>query len=160
MRRAASAIIVLALAFASEGCANLNKGIAVSSAAQMLEKMDGVDSASVTYGSVEQSTRSDPVLDIKVRMKNDVTIADPAALAEYVARVGWSAGDEDPTGGMSVSITSFPQLEFGQALVDAGWSGVVYDPTDRDTFGLGYNRTTSRWGEWPVAPPETLVRTP
>lgn len=161
MRRAVSAgIVVLVSALASGGCAHMEHGIATSSAEQMLEQMDGVRSASVTYRSVVQSTQTDPVLKIQVRMEDGVAISRPAALAEYVARVGWSAGDKVPTGGISISIVTTPQLAFGQALLEDGWSGVLFNGTDRDRFSLGYVKTTSRWGKWPAAAPETLVKTP
>lgn len=161
MRRVSTAMIgVLVLVSVLGGCANLKHGLAAPAAEQMLERMDGIRSASVTYTSIVQSTRTDPVLVVEVRMKDGATVSDPVALAAYVARVGWSTGDRDPTGGMSVSIVTEPLFNFGQALSDDRWPGVLSDSSDPGSFGLGYQKLTNRWGKWPAAPPEKLINIP
>lgn len=138
----------------------MHRGMSTDSAEAQIEEMDGVETASVGYGSIEQSTSTDAVLEVKVVLKDGVTISHPAQLAEYVARVGWSSGDKEPTGGMAVSITSSPQQEFGAALDANGWQGVVYDATDRDSFNIGYNRLVGKLGEWPAAPPKAQTSIP
>lgn len=161
MRRVSAAMVVaLVLVSVLGGCANLKHGLAATPAEQMLERMDGVRSASVTYRSIVQSTRTDPVLVVEVRMKYGATVPDPVALAAYVARVGWSTGDKDPTGGMSVQIFTEPQLNFGQALSDDGWPGVLSDNSSPGRFSVGYYTLTKRWGKWPVAPPKMLANIP
>lgn len=132
----------------------MHKGISTGSAESQLEEMNGVESASVGYDSIEQSTSNDAVMEVRVVLKDGTSVPDPARLAEYVARVAWSSGDKDPTGGMAVSIVSSPQQEFGAALEAQGWGGVVYDTTDRDSFNIGYNRLVGKFGKWPAESPQ------
>lgn len=142
------------------GCANVHKGMSTDAAEAQLRHMEGVDSASVSYSSIEQSTSSDAVLNVNVKLKDGVAVPDPGRLAEYVARVGWSSGGRKPSGGMAVSIVSSPQLEFGAAIEEEGWKGVVYDDSDRQSLNIGYHRLVDKLGEWPAQPPKVKSSIP
>lgn len=138
----------------------MHKGMSTDAAEAQLRGMEGVESASVSYSSIEQSTSSDAVLNVNVNLKNNVTVPDPGRLAEYVARVGWSSGSRKPSGGMSVSIVSLPQLDFGAAIEKEGWQGVAYDDTDRQSLSIGYRRLVDELGEWPAQPPKVKSSIP
>jgi hypothetical protein len=138
----------------------MHGGVSDSSAEELLGDIDGVDSVSITYDSIAQSTHTDPVLDIKIGLQQGARVSDPGRFADYVARVGWSIGEKDPTGGMEVMISSDPQVNFGKALESAGWTRVYFDESDKGRFNLGYNNLTRKLGKWPAEPPETPLTTP
>ena len=138
----------------------MHGGVSNSSAEELLGRIDGVGAVSINYDSIVQSTHTDPVLDIKIDMKEGAQVSDPARFADYVARVGWSIGEKDTTGGMEVVISSDPGVNFGKALESAGWTKVYFDESDKGRFNLGYNNLTRKLGKWPAEPPTTPLTAP
>lgn len=111
-----------------------------------------MQSVAFSYTELQQTLSSQTVL--RVRVEAEPGNGSPAHLAEQVARVAWAVGSKKPEGGISVTIETNPQVNYGLALEKKGWDFVTVGKPDPALFVLGFRGASRTLGEWPGKLPD------
>lgn len=118
-----------------------------------LRSIPGVKSASFSYSDLKQTLSSRTILRVKVTA--DPTNVDSADFAGKVVRVAWAVGSKRPEGGVSITIETSPQVNYGLALEQRGWDAVTVGKPDPALFVIGFRGGTRILGDWPGELPST-----
>jgi hypothetical protein len=147
MRPAISFVLLSSLLLLTAGCAISQHGVSFESGQRRLEAIPGVETGRFSYKTLDQTFSSRPVLRVDVTAQTNER--DPAELAEKIIRVAWAVGDKKPEGGLQVAIVSDPQVNFGEALQQAGWDSVTPSEANPSLFAVNFRGDSTELGKWP-----------
>ncbi|UBQ03634.1 hypothetical protein [Curtobacterium sp. TXMA1] len=152
MRLGASLALAGVVLLSMAGCISAVQGASFQAGEDRLRAIPGVQSAAFTYTELQQTLSSQTVL--RVRVEAEPGNGSPTHLAEQVARVAWAVGSKKPEGGISVTIETYPQVNYGLALKKKGWDFVTVGKPNPALFVLSFRDASRTLGEWPGRPPD------
>lgn len=147
MRLGVSVALAGAVSLLMAGCSSAGQGATFREGEDCLLDIPGVQSAAFSYTGLQQTLSSQTVL--RVRVEAEPGTGRPVRLAEEVARVAWAVGPKKPEGGISVTIETNPQVNYGLALEKNGWDFVTIGKPNPASFVLGFRGASRTLGGWP-----------
>lgn len=145
MRLGASVALAGVVSLLMAGCSSAGQGASFQEGEDRLRDIHGVQSAAFSCTELQQRLSSQTVL--RVCVEAEPGTGSPARLAEEVARVVWAVGPNRPEGGISVTIETNPQVNYGLALEKNGSDFVNIGKPDPALFVLGFRGASRTLGE-------------
>jgi len=153
--RARLSVGVVGLVVILSGCAlGGSEGQSRESAEAILLAIPGVSDASVNTESVRSGFQLETSTVVEVSLEPGFSVADPAALGEYLLHVAWSAETKEANWAVRVQVLSDPQVSMVDAVDAAGWKSKSGNQKRPERASVRAAEVKERFGGWPGEVPE------
>ena len=152
-------VLVALLSIAISGCSSLVKGgQSVASARSAVLAIPGVASAKFDFRGAYNGFQKQWDEAVEIDLKPGIQPKDTAAFISYVVSTTWSINEHKP-GGISIVLTTTPQVNLDAIGKSAGWTYLVTNADDPSGVITESVSLTKELGAWPGTPPKKLEKT-
>jgi hypothetical protein len=152
-------VLVCLLSITLGGCSSPIKGQSIASARETVLAITGVASVKFKLKGAYSGFQKYWADDVEIDLKPGFQPKNTAAFIDYLVSTTWSINEHNPTDGISIVLTTTPQVNLDAIGKTAGWtyletfadhpSGVVTDSVSLRKY----------LGAWPGTPPKNTDQT-
>ena len=162
-RRAAAGaclMVVCLLSITLGGCSNpIKGGQSIASARKAVLAIPGVASARFTVDGAYNGFQKEWGENVEIDLKPGFQPKDTAAFVDYIVSTMWSINEHNPTAGITIILTTTPQVNLDAVGKTAGWTYLVTfaeHPSGVVTDSVSLRK---QLGAWPGTPPKKTDKT-
>ena len=153
-------VVVCLLSIALGGCSNpMRGGQSIASARSAVLAIPGVASAKFVFNGAYSGFEKQWDETVKIDLKPGFQPRDTAAFVDYIVSTTWSINEHSPTAGITIILTTTPQVNLDAVGKTAGWTYLVTfaeHPSGVVTDSVSLRK---QLGAWPGTPPKKTDKT-
>ena len=153
-------VVVCLLSIALGGCSNpMRGGQSIASARSAVLAIPGVASAKFVFNGAYSGFEKQWDETVKIDLKPGFQPRDTAAFVDYIVSTTWSINEHSPTAGITIILTTTPQVNLDAVGKTAGWTYLVTfaeHPSGVVTDSVSFRK---QLGAWPGTPPKKTDKT-
>lgn len=152
--------LVCLLSIALGGCTNSIKGgQSIESAQKTVLAITGVASAKITVEGAYSGFQKKWGEGVEIDLKPGFQPKDTAAFVDYLVSTMWSINEHHPTAGISIVLTTTPQVNLDAVGKTAGWTNLKTTADQPSIVVTGTVSLRKQLGAWPGTPPKKTNQT-
>ena len=142
------------------GCSNpIAGGQSIASARSAVLAIPGIASAKFTLRGAYNGFQKEWIEKVEIDLKPGFQPKDTAAFIDYIVSTMWSINEHNPTAGITIILTTTPQVNLDAVGKTAGWTYLVTfaeHPSGVVTDSVSLRK---QLGAWPGTPPKKTDKT-
>jgi predicted small secreted protein len=147
-RRSGLVVVLVVSAVMLTGCAGV-RGNDAATVAHSIDGVPGVDSVTINRREVSKTFGSSSIVIVDARVFDGHDDVGAVQLARHLLAAAYSVDDWKPTAGVRIVLHGYDGKSLGRALQDAGWDGVVWEPSDPGRVFVNGKVLEIEFGRWP-----------
>lgn len=129
-------------------------GQSKESADAALSAIPGVREGTVNTESTQSGFQVETSTTVEISLEPGFSAPDPAALADFLLNVAWSAETKEANWAVRIQVVSDPQISMLDAVDADGWQTKSGIQTDPERASVRADEVRDRFGDWPGDVPE------
>lgn len=134
------------------GCAGV-RGNDAATVAHSIDRVPGLGGVTINRREISETFGSSSIVIVDARVVDGHDDVGGAQLARYLLAAAYSVHEWIPTAGVRIVLHGYEAEPLGQGLQDAGWDGVVWEPSDPGQVFVNGTVLENEFGRWPGRTP-------
>jgi predicted small secreted protein len=145
-------VVLVVAAVMLTGCGGV-RGNDAATVAHSIDRVPGVSGVTINRREISETFGSLSIVIVDARVVGGHDDVGGVQLARYLLAAAYSVHNWKPTAGVRIVLHGYDGTSLGRALQDAGWDGVVWEPSDPGRVFVNGKVLENEFGRWPGTTP-------